>query len=165
MLAVATGSFLLLRTPARDSRIKGTSGLELYVKNTRGEVEKRERPFYKTGERIQFRYSCADRNKFMLLSIDSTGAVMTYYPSHGDSSEILEPGQGIPLSHSILLDEYSGKELFLGVFSAEKLHAPSVVEQLRAEFRRAGAIDSIGLFMKNVSIWKQHVIVSKETAR
>jgi hypothetical protein len=162
-IAVATGSFFLMRTPARDARIKGTAGLELFVKNARGEVEKRVQPLYTTGERIQFLYSCAGRNEFMLLSIDTAGAVTTYYPSRGDSSEALEPGQGIPLSHSILLDDYSGREVFLGVFSDQKLFAPLVAQQLRADFQRAGGIDSINLSMKNVSIWKQSIVVVKGT--
>jgi hypothetical protein len=160
-LAVTTGYFFLLQGPSQVSRIKGAVGLELYVKNAQGEIEKRDQQVYTTGERIQFRYSCAGRNKFILLSIDTAGAITTYYPSQGDSSEVLEPGQDIPLPHSILLDDYNGKELFLGVFSEKRLAAPYVRERLRADFNRVNGIDSIGLFMKNVSIWKQSVSVIK----
>jgi hypothetical protein len=162
LLAIGSGSFFLQLRPVQHSRIKGKTGLDLYVKNARGDIEKRGQPRYTTGERIQFQYSCAQRNKFMLISIDTTGDITNYYPSHGDSSEILEPGQDIPLPQSITLDSYCGKELFVGVFSEHKLYVPSVSQHLRTNVQQARGMDSIGLSIKDATVWKQLIFVTKE---
>lgn len=163
LLLLSAGYFLHLQEDAPSSQIKGAVGLKLFVKNARGEIEMRDKHVYCAGERIQFQYSCGIRNKFMLLSIDTTGAVMQYYPVHGDSSEALEPGQDIPLPHSILLDEYSGRELFIGIFSEKKLRADHIRDEIKADFNRTNNIDSIGLSMKDVSLWNQRIVVIKGT--
>jgi hypothetical protein len=161
VIAFTTGYLLRPQEPMPSSRTKGAVGLTLYVKNAQGEIEKRKEQVYSAGERIQFLYSCDERNKFILLSIDASGAVTQYFPFQGDSSESLEPGQDIPLSHSILLDEYVGKELFIGVFSEKKLPAAAVKGQLRADFDRTRNIDSTGLSIKDVVVWEQPVAVIK----
>jgi hypothetical protein len=146
------------------SRVKGETGLELVVKNNRGQIEKRDMQAYYGGERIQFLYSCARRNKFILVSMDSAGAVTQYYPRYGDSSEVLEPGQDVPLSHSILLDEYTGREMFIGVFSEKKLRAAEVRDRLLADFIRTKSFDSIALPDKNVTLCK-HIILAVKGVR
>jgi hypothetical protein len=102
-------------------RTKGGSGLELFVLGDSGQAEKRTNGVFHPGERIQLTYSCAERNHFVLLSVDTAGAVSVFYPSAGDSSVVLKKGQKLPLPHSIELDSYLGKELYVGVFSEKTL--------------------------------------------
>jgi hypothetical protein len=160
-IAFTTGYLFHAREPALSSRIKGSVGLTLYVKTTQGEIEKRREQVYTAGERIQFLYSCDTHNKFMLLSIDTTGTVTRYYPASGDSSDALEPGQDIPLSHSIQLDEYAGKEVFIGVFSENKQYTAHVQAALTAGFARTNNLDSISLALSDAVIWKLPVVVIK----
>jgi hypothetical protein len=163
VVLLTAGYFFHQRETMPSSRIKGAAGLTLYVKNARGEIEMRNEQVYSTGERIQFSYSCGSRNKFLLLSIDATGAITHYYPFRGDSSEVLEPGQDIPLPHSIILDEYIGREIFFGVFSETKLHAARIEDSLKADFNRTKNIDSIGFSIKDVSVWRHPIVVIKGT--
>ena len=124
LVFIAAGYFFLQHTePA--SRIKGEEGLKLFVKNGNGAVEKRGEQRYFPGEKVQFLYSCGSQNKFMLLSVDTSGTISQYYPAQGDSSIALEPGQDAPLPHSILLDKYIGKESYR-IFSEKPLNCPSI---------------------------------------
>jgi hypothetical protein len=77
--------------------------------------------------------------------MDTTGAVVTYFPQSHDSSLALDRGQDIPLPNSIALDEYTGRELFMGVFSEKRFFVPHLVEKLKASFEKSHAIDSIGI--------------------
>ncbi len=163
VIAFTTGYMLHSQQPLQSMRTKGSVGLAVYVKNARGEIEKRKEQVYVAGERIQFLYSCDTRNKFMLLSVDTSAAVTRYYPVTGDSSVALEPGQDIPLPHSILLDDYAGKEVFFGVFSENKVPAASVQDSLTADFARTNNLDSIGIALKDAAIWKLPIIVLKGT--
>jgi hypothetical protein len=133
-------------------RIKGKTELSAYVKTDDNRIEQRTNDTFFTGERIQFRYSSGSKNRFILMSIDTTGSMVTYYPGRGDSAIALEPGQGIPLPNSIVLDEYAGKELFVGVF-AEKPVAVSLVKQrVRDAFSAKGKLDSFSLAIPNAEV-------------
>jgi hypothetical protein len=126
-------------------RIKGETNLKIFVKNHEGDIEKRGRQEYFTGEKIQFLYSCGAKNNFALISMDTTGAITTYFPATQDSSLALDRGQDIPLPNSIMLDEYTGRELFMGIFSEKRFFVPHLVERLKASFDRSHSIDSIGI--------------------
>jgi hypothetical protein len=130
-------------------RIKGETNLKIFVKNHEGDIEKRGRQEYFTGEKIQFLYSCGAKNNFALISMDTTGAITTYFPQAQDSSLALERGQDIPLPNSIALDEYTGRELFMGIFSEKRFFVPHLVERLKASFERSHSIDSIGIAEKD----------------
>jgi hypothetical protein len=143
------------------SRVKGSTGLTLVVKNMTGKIERRDTQTYSAGERVQFIYSCERRNKFILMSIDTTGSITQYYPLKGDSSEVLEPGCDIPLSHSILLDEYIGRELFIGVFSERKLSAQDVRDRVLMDFNRTKTFEAITMADKNVTVYTQSILAVK----
>jgi hypothetical protein len=131
-------------------RIKGETNLKIFVKNHGGDIEKRGRQEYFTGEKIQFLYSCGAKNNFALISMDTTGSATTYFPQAQDSSLALERGQDIPLPNSIALDEYTGRELFMGIFSEKRFFVPHLVERLKASFEKSHAIDSIGIDEKDL---------------
>jgi len=119
--------------PRRDQktyRTKGKTDISLYVLNAEGAIEKRTDGVYYPQERIQITYSCSENNYFMLFSTDTTGAVTTFYPASGDSSVVLTPGANLPLPNSIILDDYTGKEMYIAVFSPRALRKASVLAQI-----------------------------------
>jgi hypothetical protein len=145
-LVFITAGYFLMQHTEPGSRIKGEAGLKLFVKNGNGTIEKRAEQRYFPGEKIQFLYSCGGQNKFMLLSVDTSGTISKYYPSQGDSSVTLEPGQDLPLPHSILLDRYVGKELFIGIFSEKPMNCPAIKNAIKASFDQKRSLDSISGF-------------------
>jgi hypothetical protein len=149
VLFLGAGYLYLLGRTEPSYRIKGETNLKIFVKNHAGDIEKRGTQEYFTGEKIQFLYSCGAKNNFALISMDTTGAVVTYFPMAHDSSLALERGQDIPLPNSIALDEYTGRELFMGVFSEKRFFVPHLVEKLKASFEKSHAIDSIGINQKD----------------
>jgi hypothetical protein len=149
VLFFGAGYLYLMSRAEPGYRIKGETNLKIFVKNLGGDIEKRGTQEYFTGEKIQFLYSCGAKNNFALISMDTTGAVVTYFPMAHDSSLALERGQDIPLPNSIALDEYTGRELFMGVFSEKRFFVPHLVEKLKASFEKSHAIDSIGIIEKD----------------
>lgn len=128
-----------------ENRIKGETGLKVFVQNWAGTIEKREPRVFYTGEKIQFLYSCGADNRFILLSLDTAGVITTYYPSAGDSSSMLESGRDIPLPNSIVLDEYTGRELFIGLFSKKALSSTAIKQHIAGKFTAARSLDSLDL--------------------
>jgi hypothetical protein len=100
----------------------------------------------------------------MLLSIDTSGSITRYYPQQGDSSVVLQPGQDIPLPHSILLDDYTGKELFIGIFSEKSQGLTEVQSRIKTEFNRVKKIDSLNVPVTDAVVCKQYIAV-REGAR
>jgi hypothetical protein len=132
-------------------RIKGETGLKAFVQTSAGAIEKRSSHVYFAGEKIQFLYSCGEQNRFMLLGMDTSGVITTYYPATGDSSIVVERGADMPLPNSIALDQYTGRELFFAVFSKRPLYVPDVRAQCAAQFAKTGSIDSIVIREDGVS--------------
>jgi hypothetical protein len=143
LFVAAAGYLSIAGRFAQQTRIKGETGLKAFVQNRSGSIEKRRERIYYTGEKIQFLYSCAEENRLILMGMDTTGAVTCYYPATGDSSCILERGADIPLPNSIILDEYTGRELFLAVFSKNPLYVPEVRQRAVESFAVHRSIDSI----------------------
>ncbi|MBD3319664.1 MAG: DUF4384 domain-containing protein [Chitinivibrionales bacterium] len=143
---------------------KGTVDLKMYVKTPGGVIESRTDQTYAPGEQIQFTYSCGSENKFMLLSIDQTGTITTYYPPKGDSSVVLEKGQDLPLPNSIILDEYIGEELFLAVFSRNKMAVSQVVGMLWKAFGSAKSMRGMSLDFKKSARVKSVIITKQRPA-
>jgi hypothetical protein len=164
-LVFITAGFFLLHQTGPGSRIKGEVNLKLFVKSSSGAIEKRGEQRYFPGEKVQFLYSCGSRNKFMLFSIDTSGTISRYYPSLGDSSISLEPGQDVPLPHSILLDNYIGKELFVGVFSEKPLYCPAITKAAQASFDQSRSLDSISGFPANFTTIKYVLSIEKGVAQ
>jgi hypothetical protein len=145
LVFVTVAFFIMPGMRPAGTRIKGSVGLKAFVQNRDGSVETRQNRVYRTGEKVQFLYSCGGAHFFTLFSIDSTGAVVTYYPAHGDSSVALESGQDIPLPNSIVLDEYAGRELFIGLFSKRALFVPAVRTMIADAFAAGRSMDSLSV--------------------
>ncbi|MBD3241232.1 MAG: DUF4384 domain-containing protein [Chitinivibrionales bacterium] len=131
VLLTAGGIALQLTTGRAGYRLKGDSvSLHLYVLGDSGTAEVRESRTYHPGERIQMTYSCGERNHLLLFGIDQTGTVTTYYPLSGDSSVVVPKGTDLPFPHSIELDDYTGQESFVAIFTAAALSAADIRQRL-----------------------------------
>lgn len=135
VIAVGTGT-LLVNHHGEDYRTKGGVALKLFVQDSAGVPLECAVPVCTPGERIQFTYSCGGERYFMLMSVDTSGAVSVFYPEKGDSSIAVEPGNDLPLPNSIVLDDYIGKEWYVAVFSAHPLSAVAVTGKLRGAIRK-----------------------------
>jgi len=166
LILIVSGGYLLFRLPilstqsTNTTRIKGATGISIYVKTNNGTAEVRDDLLFTPGEQIQFVYSCGGHNRFMLVSIDENGTISTYYPSEGDSSVILKKGNNIPLPNSIILDDYIGKELFVAVFSEDVLQVPNIRSQLASAYKKNGTIADIQLSVKNAIV--QNILITKK---
>ena len=134
ILCIGVGYVYLTSMQPPDSRIKGETALAVFVKTDYNRIEQREDNTFFTGERIQFQYSCGSKNRFILMSLDTAGSLTTFFPGTGDSATILESGQEIPLPNSILLDDYTGPELFIGVFSEKPLLVSTIKRFVQGAF-------------------------------
>lgn len=164
---LAIGGYVLnaLYPATGTHRIKGDTGISLYVKATDGTIESRENHVYHPGERIQITYSCGERNHLILLSIDQEGRISTYYPVDGDTSLVLEKGRGIPLPNSIELDSYLGNELYIAAFSESALSLPDVVAKVRAAYDRAGALSGMQIALRSDTAVRTLMITKQEATQ
>jgi hypothetical protein len=152
VLFLAAGYLSMNGRQGLENRAKGETCLKAFVQNHSGGIEKRSERIYYTGEKIQFLYSCAEANRLILLGIDTTGAMTSFYPAAGDSSCVLERGADIPLPNSIVLDEYTGREIFIAVFSKKPLNVFEVKRRVSASFAATRSLDSIDVKENNAVI-------------
>lgn len=147
--------------PTSINRIKGNTEIRLFVEDSIGEVTQRENDIYHPHDKVQFVYTCDDRNAFILVSIDEKGKISTYYPQTGDSSYVLEKGADIPLPNSIILDDYIGKELYIAIFSKNKLEVSTVRRKLIRSFRQNSELSKLSLSVPSHALVKK-IIISKQ---
>ncbi|HMD68414.1 MAG TPA: hypothetical protein VKF42_05990 [Chitinivibrionales bacterium] len=145
VLCATVGYLYLSGGTARGSRIKGDTSLTILVKDRHGDIEKRAGREYFTGEKIQFVYSCGADNHFALIGIDTADGVTTYFPPSGDSSMVLDKGRDIPLPNSIALDNYTGPELFAGVFSDRRFSLSDVRRRIGSSLDKSSLPDTLRL--------------------
>ncbi len=112
---------------------KGENNFTILSSNTEGEITERDEQSYFPGERIQICYTAMDSLYLSLLSIDEKGSVSRYFPVEGDVSTVISPGVKVPLTHSIRLDSYIGKEFYIQVLSEK----PYVIDELITEIEEA----------------------------
>jgi hypothetical protein len=152
IICIGAGYIYLNHTQTPDSRIKGETSLKVFVQADDGRVEQRANNTFFTGERVQFLYSCGPKNRFILMSLDSAGSLTTFYPDTGDSAIALESGQDIPLPNSILLDDYTGPELFIGVFSKKPVAVAEVKRLVHATYSSGAPFGSQKLTIPDAEV-------------
>ena len=89
---------------------------------------------YRTGDALRFTISTGTTGFFLLVGIDQLGEVSAYHPFAGERSAPQRAGVGIPLPGSLVLDDSTDAEFFLGIFSRDPIEVSSVraaVAQLR----------------------------------
>jgi len=126
VISICAGFFYQLHSGSKEFGTRGATSFRIMAKNGASDGEERRNNVYFPGERLQCIYSCADKNKFILLSVDDEGDVSVYCPQIGDSSIVLEKGNDVPLVNTILLDGHIGPELYAAIFSEEKLSVVAV---------------------------------------
>jgi hypothetical protein len=160
VLMVSAGLVFYTQNDRPDYRIKGTTGVTLYVQDENGSPVKRDDNLFFPGEKIQFTYSCGKERYFILLSADSNHSISVYYPSEGKESIALEPGRDLPLSNSIKLDSYIGPELYLAVFSASPLDVTHVTRQLTGFLQQGGSLSELHPGIENAVV--QCILIEKK---
>ena len=164
VLVVAFGiAALLPRQQETTWRTKGGTALSLFVSDSTGQPSVREDSVFYPGERIQFSYSCGKERYLILASIDETGRVSVYYPNSGDQSMLLEPGNDMPLPHSIRLDDYIGVERYVAVFSGRPLDVAPVVEAIAGIKNNGEALPAASLVVPGATV--RSVIINKKEKR
>jgi hypothetical protein len=149
--AIGLGT-VLLKPTHDDYRTKGAVELTLFVRDSTGTSVAQAAPVCVPGDRIQFTYSCGTDRCLILMSIDDTGKVSVFYPAKGDRSMIVEPGNGLPLPNSIILDDYIGRERYIAVFSEKPLEVDAVVNNVRAASKSREGIESLKIRNATVKI-------------
>jgi hypothetical protein len=142
-LFLTAGLYFFTNPREPETRIKGETGIEIHVKEAGQAAVSRTEHVYYPGEYIQVSYSCGKENMFTLMSIDETGKITCYFPAAQESSMVLERGAGIPLPNSSVLDDYLGRELFMAVFSEQKLDLSEVKDGIRRSYDEAGNIQDL----------------------
>jgi hypothetical protein len=142
-------------------RLKGDVSITLHVRGANDQIEVRPDQNYFPGEQIQLTYSCGDLVNFVLLSMDSSGAITTYYPFDRDSSIALPPGADLPLPNSIVLDDYLGRELYLAVFSRTALKVENIKARLEQAFAKEHALKPFELDLGRDAVCRSVIITKK----
>jgi len=115
--ALAAGALFMLRLPPHANRLKGGE-VELGFDVNRdgqafpGDPDLPVRP----GDRLRFDYVAGTASSVVLVGVDGTGTVQTYWPEEGVEPVAVAPGKGV-LDGSILLDAAPGPEVFVASFS------------------------------------------------
>jgi hypothetical protein len=120
--------------PAATDRLKGSSLMEMVVQ--RGETTF---PFsgepLRAGDILAFRYT-TPRHFLLMATLERRGRVQVFYPPSGDRSARIRPGSQIRLERGLQLDDYTGPERILGLFTDRPLEAARVRRALLAGLHR-----------------------------
>jgi hypothetical protein len=163
LVAVTAGWFAMQHITGATARIKGDVSIAVYVKAADGKIEQRADNRYHPGEQIQIAYSTGEADRLILVSVDDSGHMTTYYPATGDTSIAIEKGRGLPLPNSIILDSYIGHELLVAVFSASALHLSDVKARIVAAQRASGDLSALRLSAPDT--WTVRTVLITKTER
>jgi hypothetical protein len=120
-------------------RVKGEASMRFFVQRagvvrpgTSGDV-------FQSGDALRFVVRAPRDGYFMLVGLDGgTGTVTMYYPSAGTQSVALAAGAEVPLPNSLVLDESSDSEYFLGLFTPEPASLTEVSRALTQAWQQNG---------------------------
>lgn len=129
-LALAALAVVVIAPPSADEGyigVKGPGAPTLEVVADRGGRQFPVRPgtHLKPGDRIRFRVNPGEARYLLIASRDGRGEVTVYFPYGGDASAQVEPGDRV-LPGSIELDDATGTERLLAVFSDQPVRAADV---------------------------------------
>lgn len=141
LAALAAALFLVVRPPERDgSRLKGETRLEFYVQRDGhsfdGDPDAEVRP----GDRLQFAFHPGAYGTVVLVGVDGTGTVQTYWPDDGGAPLAATPGERQLLDGSIQLDDAPGPEVFVAGFAGQ---APAALAAEVGDAWEAGGVEAI----------------------
>lgn len=139
--AMAAALLFLVRPPPQTGhRSKGEVTLGVRVLRNGTTLPEDLDIAVRSGDRLQFVYQPGASNSVVIVGVDGSGSVQTYWPDDGDAPVLVVPGEEHVLEGSILLDGAAGPEIFVAGFGAES--AESIAEEVRAAFA-AGGVDAV----------------------
>jgi hypothetical protein len=94
------------------------------------------------GDRIRFSYGSAGAETLVIVGVDATGTVQTYWPDEGDEAVAIPPGDHL-LPGSVQLDDAPGPEVFVAAFDGAD--AEEVAELVRRAWTEGGVKGLRGL--------------------
>lgn len=103
----------------------------------------RKKQCYEPGETIQFVYSSKDFGFLILLSIDEKGNLTTLFPNQGDSSAVIKKSETAATPKAFRLDSYIGKEMYIALFSKERLSVHDQREHVLALYAKKHSLEDI----------------------
>ncbi|GDX79686.1 hypothetical protein LBMAG42_14970 [Deltaproteobacteria bacterium] len=128
--------FLVRPPPSRGHRSKGEVTLDVRVNREGTTLPSGVDIPVRSGDRLQFVYQPGANNSVVIVGVDGSGSVQTYWPDEGDAPVLVVPGEAHLLEGSILLDGAEGPEVFVAGFGVES--AEAVAEEVRAAFASGG---------------------------
>ena len=116
-LALAAALLLFLRPPGPTTtvRLKGEAHLGFDVSRAGRAFPGTDETVVQSGDRIRFNYGSGGADTLVIVGVDATGTVQTYWPDEGDAAVAIEPGDHV-LPGSIQLDNARGPEVFVAAF-------------------------------------------------
>jgi hypothetical protein len=113
-----------------------------------------------TGAELEFAYGVANAAHLLLLGIDASGVITRYHPPPGRPSTPLLPAERARLPMAVELDQRSGEQGIIALFSAQPLDEAEVRELLAEAYERTRAsgagishLPRLELPAQQVSVW------------
>ncbi len=136
LVALAAAALFVLRPPESPGvRIKGQAHLAFDVARGGQTFAGDPDTVVQAGDRVRFRYGSAGATSLVLVGVDATGTVQTYWPDDGHAPVAIEPGDHV-LSGSVQLDDAPGPEVFVAAFDGASSRELS--ELVAATFEEGG---------------------------
>lgn len=140
LVALAAAALFLLRPPEPPGvRIKGHTHLAFDVARGGQTFPGDTDTVVQAGDRVRFRYGSAGATSLVLVGVDATGTVQTYWPDEGEAPVAIEPGDHV-LSGSVQLDDAPGPEVFVAAFDGAS--ARELAELVATTFE-AGGVEAL----------------------
>lgn len=135
-LAIAAVALFVLRPPEPGAvRIKGEATLGFDVSRGSQAFRGADDTVVQAGDRIRFHYGSGGAETLVLVGVDATGTVQTYWPEEGDAPFPILPGDHL-LAGSVQLDNAPGPEIFVAAFDGRT--ADLVAELVAAAWTEGG---------------------------
>jgi hypothetical protein len=111
---------------------------------------------YRQGDALRFVVSNPAPVFFMLVGIEQTGEVNVYHPYGGSHSIQLAPGVDQPLPGSLILDDSTEPEYYLGIFAPAPVSVDDVNSAVETAFASAAPIEQA---LRSMRLSGQHHLV------
>ncbi len=143
-LALAAALLLIVKPPPRNGiRVKGDTELGFAVLRDGQTFEGAEDVDVRAGDRLRFSYRAGVYDTLVLVGVDGTGTVQTYWPEEGSIPFAITPGERQLLDGSIQLDDAPGPEIFVASFSG--VDADGVRAEVSAAYEASGVDGVVAL--------------------
>jgi hypothetical protein len=137
-LLVGLAVALAPSVPPADITFRSGDALSAYVLDGR-QLVPWEGQALGDGATVGFQVGATGHRGVVLLSVDPSGAVTTFWPEHGDAPEPLRGDGMVALPGTVVLDAQQGREVFVAVFD----HDVPTAEAKVAQAHELGGVDGL----------------------